>query len=825
MKQLYSVGPLVGSSVPGSGGHRVPAFKAASGGLRPEDVQSALPYTGYALPQAWSAEAAGPPPVRLALLETPSAGRVLTHVAPNGGTYFSHALLNVPPTADAQLAIRTWGSPRWQRHDPDTSGDLPELPYLPVSDQLDDDTLRAWLEEPAHRDMVEFVLAALLSTAPQTRIVVAAAAEDVARIVYAATRALPHSLLDGFTFSTYEPDPRAPSIRLVGHDTGRPGGDLPEGCYDGGAVAFNLATGRKSDLPAAVPFAAFAVDALATGQTAPLDELQSTWQLLGLTDARQFDLVYRLSRGSATLAKDEAGAAVLHPTLAAWIAARPDAVNQFVAWALDDTAFAHHALSRLVAPLRQKADAIGRVAVEVRQAGLAALVAGDRVRTANALEVILPMVAPTKANAIWGDLLAHVPDPKVLTWEMRQYLLPRLVRYKHANVAPAALATALAKWLDVPAGHLQDLLALDLPKASHIAAARACLGQDGEPGAAFARAVATQPAVALELLRAESGSAGDRAAALFELLLTEVPGRPWFDDVLTNAETFSAAARNRLLEVALSAGKIDPVHVVRGQGAVLLALFSGESGLDRLGRLFLATPPADLLTEPVLLEFLGRLKDEPQVGDDVKDRIAAVQVVRAFLDEPEFDDEGLRPVAAALALQPPVLPASAGGQVLDEVAAELVRRAASDHLQGDLERVLLHFGSVLTETPVALYRELLRRQRTRRDFGTCPQTVHAFLSVALGAAADEEVARATEGLEGEAFAIATDAARRGGRRAVRAIDAHAKSWPKSARTQWGFLIEAVRPKEIGRSLRELTLFGAGAGAATAVWLLVAYFTR
>ncbi len=830
MKQLYSVGPLGGSPVPGPGGslgpvsHALPAFKAASRGLRPEEVQSALPYTGYALPHAWAGEATGPLPVRLALLQTSSSGRMLTHAAPNGGTYFAHALLNVPTTADAQLAIRTWGSPRWQRHDPDTAGDLPELPYLPVADLLDDDTLRSWLEEPTRRTMVEFVLAALLTTPAETRIVVAASADDVARIVYAVTRALPHSLLEGFTFSTYESDPRVASIRLIGHDTGRPESDLPDGCYDGGSVAFNLLTGRKSELRAEVPFAAFAVDALATGETAPLDELQTTWQLLGLTDARQFDLVYRLSRGSATLTKDEATAAVLHPTLAAWIAARPGAVSQFVAWALDDTDFAHLALSRLIAPLRQKADAITRVTTEVRQAGLAALASGDRVRAANALEVILPMVAPAKANAIWGELLSQVPDPTALTWEMRRYLLPRLVRFKHPNAPAIAVDPALVKWLDVPANQLQELLALELPKPYHLAAARTCLSQDGEPTLTFARAVATQPGIVLDLLRVENNAPGERAAALFEILLTEIPNHAWFEDVLASAETFSARARNRYFEVALSAGKIDPDQVIRSRGGALLSLFAGESGLDQLGRLFLATPPTDVFTNRTLLDFLGKLKDEPQVSADVKERISAVQVVRQFLDKPDFAPDTLQRVAVSLATQPPILPATAAALVLDEVSAELVRRSDSEEFQRDLETVLLHLGSVLAENPAALYRELLRRQRARREFGTSPRTVHAFLAVALGAAQNEDVTK-IEGLEGEAFAIATDAARRGGRRALGAIDTHSQSWPKSARTQWGFLVEAVRPKEIGRSLRELTLFAAGAGAATAVWFLVAQFIR
>src|SRR4051812_49191344 len=155
MKQLYSAGLL--SAPAAAPGRPAPAVKAASAGVRPEDVRAALPFTAYAPPPARADAADRPLPVRLALLKTPSAGRVLAHVAPNGGTYFAHALLNVPATADAQLAIQTWGSPLWQRHDPDTSADLPDLPYLPVGDSLDDGALRGWLTTPARGDLLEFL--------------------------------------------------------------------------------------------------------------------------------------------------------------------------------------------------------------------------------------------------------------------------------------------------------------------------------------------------------------------------------------------------------------------------------------------------------------------------------------------------------------------------------------------------------------------------------------------------------------------------------------------------------------------------------------------
>ncbi len=830
MKQLYSVGPLAASTITKSGGlqaqvnQKCPAFKAASRGLREEDVQAALTSTGYSLPPSWS-EGAGPLPVRLALLQTPSNGRILAHVAPNGGTYFAHALLNVPASADAQLAIKTWGSPRWQRHETDTGGELPEMPYLPVADFLDDDTLRSWLAEPPHQKLLEFVLSALLSTTTDTRIVVAGSAEDVARIVYAVTRVLPHNLLDNFTFSTYESNPRSETIRLIGHDTGRCDCDLPEECYDKKSVAFNLFTGRKSELRTEVAFAAFAVDALATGETARLDELQATWQLLGLAETSQFDLVYRMSHGSMTLTKEEATAAVLHPTLAAWIASRGDIVSKYVTWALEDGDFAHHTLSRLIVPLRKRNEAMARVAAEVEKAGLGAVISGDQPLAANALEVLLPMAAPAKANGVWGDILAKVADPRVLTWEMRRYLLPRLVRFKHQNSQATEVDGKLEKWLDVVAEQLQDLLTLDLPKVYQLAAAQATLHRDGEPTAVFIRSVATRPDIVLHLLRAENNVSGDRASALFSGLLAEVPDYRWFEDVLINADTFSPKARNRLFEVALSAGKIDPDHVIRNQGGVLLQLFSGESGLNQLGRLFLKSSPADIFTNRTLLDFLGKLKDEQQVGEDLKARIATVEVIHGFMEKPDLSGDALRSLATALKEQPGDLQAISTLLVLDAISDELARRSNSVEFQVDLELVLLHLGSVLAENAVGLYRELLRRQRGRRDFGASKRSVQAFLAIALGAARDEEVAKATEGLEGEAFAIATDAARRGGRKAIAEIESQSKSWPKAARTQWGFLVEAVRPKEIGRSVRELCLFAAGAGAATAVWFIVAYFTR
>ncbi|HUR53236.1 MAG TPA: hypothetical protein VMZ71_03850 [Gemmataceae bacterium] len=811
MKQVYSTGPFAGSA----------ALRATSHGVGVDEAQVALASTAYTPPSRSGGES--PLPVRLALLKTTSAGRVLSHVAPNGGTYFAHTLLNVPATADAQTAIQTWGSPLWQRHDPDTAGDLPELPYLPVADVLDDESLTAWLKSPTHQDMLEFVLSALLGTPPTTRIFVAASADDVARVVYAVTRALPHGLLDDLTFSTYEPNPLSCTARLIGHDTGSPESDLPPACYGEAGVAYNPATGRKSQLAAEVPFAAFAAKALAEANTTALDDFRATWQRLGLNDPRQFDLVYRLTRGTGGLTKEESATAAQHPTLAAWISARGDALKQFLEWALDDAQFAHHAFSRVIVPLRQKAEAVAKLSEVVRAHGLAAVKRGDKQKAASALEVILPMAAPAKANAVWGEVLNQITDPASLTWEMRWYLLPRFVRFKHPTSPATTVDPALANWLDVPAEKLSELLALELPRAYHIAAARACLVREGEPTPTFARAVAPQPALVQQLLQPHDGVKEESSAKLFETLLAEVPTHPWFDDVVANAQSFPAARRNRFFEAVLATGKVDADRLIRTRGETLLGLFAGQSGLDVLGRQFLASPPADVFTDRTILGFLGKLLDEPQVGDDVKKQVSAVQAVRSFLDQPEFTGDSLSVVSAALTLEPAVLPPTAKEQVLDVVNAGLSARGETPEFQQHLEVVLLHLGPLATGS-AALYRELLRRQRQRRDFGKQAKTVHGFLAVALGASQSADVAKVTEGLEAEAFTIASEAGTKGGRRVLDDIDARTKDWPKSARTQWGFLIEAVRPKG-NRAVRDLVLFAAGATLASTAWFVVAQLVK
>ncbi len=812
MKQLYSSGPL-GSPLANA------ALRASSAGVPADALSLALSHAGYAVPHRDGTDT--PPPVRLALLNTPQ-GRVLTHTQPSGANYFAHTLFNVPASADAQLAIQTWGSPLWQTHDPEGSGDLPELPYLPVADLLDDAVLKEWLAAPARQEMLDFMLGALLGTPPHARIFLAASADDVAKVVYAVTRVLPSALLDSFTFSTYESDPLACPARLVGHDLGAidPDAprDLPESCYTYPHFAFNLATGRRTALATEVPFARFAVKAAAAGEYVALDEVKSTWERLGLKDARQFDLVFRLTRGTGTLTKEEAAETLQHAPLAAWISTRADVLQQFLEWSLDDRDFAKASFPRAVQALRQKPEVTAKLAQTVREAGLKALKANDRDRAATALEVILPTVAPTKANAVWGELLTQLVEPDALAWEVRHYLLPKFVRFKQQQ-GVAGVDAGLTKWLAAPADKLADLLALDLPKPYQLAAARAALLRDGEPGAALATTLSRHPALALTLLQpAVTGE--EVAGKLFDSLLAEAPQQPWLEDLLSKASDYTPQSLNRYFEATLTAGKVDADRVIRTSGPRLLELFAGQSGLDKVGTQLLTLPPDDLLRNAGLLEFLTKLLDEPQVSSELKARIRAVTTVKAYLDTPTFDAATMDAVATALATAPPVVPAATKGELFTSLANALSSKADDSALQTHLETALVHFGATLANDPADLYENLLRDLRTRTDFARHANLAPTFLAVALGATNAPELAGKLDGLDGHAFAVASDAAKRGGRKMLAEIDRRALAWPKSARTQWGFLSAAVRPRGAAGLLRDVALVAAGVLGASVVWLIV-----
>jgi hypothetical protein len=808
VKQLYCTSADRGTNgtSPGEPGTRL---RAASAGVTPDHVHAILRYAGYTSPARPAAE----PPARLALLQTADAGRFLCHSTCLGidpatgqnGKFFSHVLLDVPATLDAQHAIQSWGSPLWQRAE-QGGAELPEALYLPVSPTLDDAELARFLGLPAHRDLLQFVLNALLTKPPQTRIFLAAPAEVVARCVYGVTRALPPCLLDGFTFSTYERDPQHCPARVVGTCWDEAADlDLPAACY-AGSVAYNAYTGRKSELAAEPPFVAFAVSALAERQPAALDEFLATCQHLGVKEPALFELVYRLARGSGPLTREESQQALHHPALCSWVATRPEALGQFLEWALEDQRYAMATFSRAVAALRQKPDVLGRLAQAVQERGLAALRAGDLVRTRNALEALMPMVAPARSAAVWDDLLGSIPDPEELPWEMRCYLLPRLARLR-----PLAPDSGLGRWLNVPAERLAALLALDVPEAWRLSASLACLRRDGEPSPELARTLAAHPQLVLATLQQPPADAeGEaRAVALFRAVLVEAPGHSWGEDLVRHGRSLPGMLLDSCLGIAFESGHVTAAHLVAaGHGPALLELLKGGPTLDQLAAQLLGQSADHLGTDPRRDEFLQGLTGVAGLCPKVRARLDACLGLRAFLEKPSLERPALDRVAAALRLEPPLVSPDVCDEVVVLLGAELAGRGGED-VQRDLETVLLALGPSWPGGATALYRALLPHRDSERPFWKQPDLVHAFLAVALGAPQSGELAGLLDNLDAEAYALAQQAARRGRTRVLAAIDRRTAPWPAAARSQWAFLARAVRPRGMRQLLREAAVFLAG----------------
>jgi hypothetical protein len=811
MKQAYFFAQLPGSSLadPMPSEWRV---RAASAGLTAERLQALLPVGAFQPPLGDDGQPLTPAPERLALLQTNDLGRILCRSvlcpadAHHPGPYaFTHVIVDLPPTADAHQAIQTWRSDQWQSSDPGPTAELPDAWYLPVAAHLDDAGLKSFLEQPNRRDLFTFVLAAMLTSEPDGRIFLAAAAEDVARCVHGLTRALPLILLEGFTFSTYESDPVTSAARLVG-TTWNPqlNRDLPPVCYDAIGVAYNTFTETKTGLNTELPFVKFAVDALATGSVAALDEFRLTWQRLGVKNPGLLDLVFRLERGLGGLTKEDARTALADPALAAWMAQRTDVVGQLLDWAIDDVDFATGTFSRVVGPLRQKPATLDELANTLNQRGMAALQSGEVSKARTTLEVLLPMVNPARAATLWADVIQKIGAPEDLPWETRVYLLPRVARLKPLTLGhlPDAAGT---RWLQVPEEKLESLLALDLPQAHQVAAILLALNNPKGSLDAVAQALAKYPAmllVVMPLLGAQPE--GERQAAqLFEKVTALRSDRPWADDLLRQGRGFTRALLDQCLSTALRTGTVDHRQLVRDHAAVLTEHLANQPSLDAVATALLAQSGQELLAEAPLVEFLQTLSGQTGLSEATRLRLESALHIHRFLKEPQLEREPLAQAASAFNFDPPLFGEATLKNLVSTIARALVK--STDGVQAKLENSLVALGGKFTGGPNALYRELLNQvQETgaiQRDQGT----LLAFLALSLDAADTPLVNEQLEGLDAEAFSLVRLAHKIGGTKYLDELEARQTNWPRAGRREWTFLRQAVRPTGFHGVARDLTV--------------------
>jgi hypothetical protein len=281
MRQLYFTSCLPGRSLYGASGFQV---RAASPGLTPDRIRTAVRYAGFSLPQG--ADDAELLPRRLALLTTRDCGRLLCHSASAGvdpttgrnRNYFSHLLLDIPENFRVEDAVASWLSPFWMTQDSDFATALPEPVELNPPGPICMEALRRALADPNWQAMLSFVVKALLLGERYRRIFIAAQPQDVALCIYGATKILPESMLNQLTFSTYENEPQACGARIVGTGAGHGlASDMSPRCYDNGCAGFNRFNGRRTNLGVELSFLDRAVVLLTNGE---VDQLRGLSEIL-----------------------------------------------------------------------------------------------------------------------------------------------------------------------------------------------------------------------------------------------------------------------------------------------------------------------------------------------------------------------------------------------------------------------------------------------------------------------------------------------------------------------------------------------------------------
>ena len=260
--------------------------RAASEGLRnlnSERFMALDAHTRYSLPADADRFAATreTSPCSLAFIDVNTGmgiERVLVHKVYIGrdaygrpGVYFTHLLVGLPESFVARDAIDLWDSPFWKTADDSSPTYLPTIAETELEEGSlhEDDLLEV-------RHYLPFVIQAYLSLQMQQKLYIAAPDLQVARLIWGLTRALPRTMQQDLTFSTYERDGSKSPARIVGtchasvlaQDTRGVGDVLPQDAYTSHLMLdcyANRPSGLAQDTPGSV-YAQFASQRLLSSE-------------------------------------------------------------------------------------------------------------------------------------------------------------------------------------------------------------------------------------------------------------------------------------------------------------------------------------------------------------------------------------------------------------------------------------------------------------------------------------------------------------------------------------------------------------------------------
>lgn len=786
MKQLYYTSCEEGRSVDGRSGFQT---RAMSPGVDGESRRLAEGLVGYELPaglvESPTDSTVEVAPVRLALVDNPSTGRVLYHSVYCGkdpgtlrhGNFFTHMLLDVPREVDASCAIRSWKSSFWRRTDGPGGTSLPEVDDLVPGSDLDDVRLRNFLVQPAQRETFQFVLQAVLERSAEERVFLAAPSDDVALLVYGVTRALPKSVIREFTFSTYESAPLSSYAQLVGTcwtKEAMPSMDLPSMCYSGGGAAFNSYTRQHSPMDRANRFVEFAVEAIAQDDRQQLDEFLETCNRLQWSDGTALELVFTLIELPSEASIEDVKKGLHHPELAPLICKHDEVLERLLASLPTDEFLRQTELMEAL-----PAQVLDRLWQAAYKAAESAVIDGNLVQVRVSFEEVLPSIRPKRKCEAWAAIFTNIDAPQALTAEVRGYLVPRMIEHGGAQVTGSP--DRLKSWLDVPLDKLRDVLVLPISASDRVAACVQALITSGQVDREFIGLLSERAyrALAIDVVTelADNGHLELAGEVFAELLTKRSMGNVLWPSLLDRSET-PAKVADQLTSAAIASRSVDALWLARNHGSSILKRLRKSESLSRIATELINLQTEKTCAEPSVQEFLAGIAGNADVSDATRGQAHAWAVVGAFLSQPRLDDSSLSDLADALSTD---LRCDVKREVRQAVCQTLIRCGSKPDIAGFLDSVLTRLPQGLGTTTPELYVTLRDECGRSSKMWRQPPLLHAFLAIPMGVSTRVPLDKA---FESETTKLVQQMLKRSSAKTFSAVDALASRWPDSVRKRW-----------------------------------------
>ena len=787
MKQLYYTSCVVGRSVSGSSGFQV---RAVSTGVPQDRIRAAIRYVDYSLSSAMNPDPSITvnAPIKLALLNTRQAGRLLCHSVYAGrdpttgrfGNFFTHLFLDVPPMIDALAAIRSWESPSWRQTDGDFAAELPEFPDVAPLGVLYDCTLVSALAAPTTLELFRFALTALLLGDENDRVILVAPSRVVVDCVHALTRVLPAGCLARFSFSTYESEPLHCEAKLIGAFwEGEPDRDLASSCYSGTCRAFNTISGRRSELNGIVPFVDFAENTIRQGKWAVLDRFLDLCNQLQVDDGRQLSIVDGLENQRESITKDHVVQSATNRVLTQWLLQRPDAHKLVIEEASANPAFAMTVMPNVVNALDTNGEPRRRFVETAIDHGRKWTTQGDLDRINGLFNAVLPAFPPNDARSVRLRIIDSVSSPITLPAAMYSYMIAQLAQDR------THLYEQTMRWLEGPPRHIKGLLDLDLPRPWEIAACKFQL-RGADPPPELMSALEKRTDLALELLR-DSATNENALISLFSALLRD-PNHDWIGALFEERNLFSDHAIDTCLTLGLKQDVVYIPILVQNRGRMLAKSLARGKSLRQIVDWFLNRPDHDSWENPAVHEFLCSIASNLRSYDFDSGRLIPMLSFRSYIKRPTFDDR-LEAASGLFSRLPVAMREPMRNKLLSAIVAALVGLPPGTSESAAVEQVLQTLGGPKAEEQADLYRELIHRCEKSRGFWHDARLLAAFLAVGFGS--KQPMQSEDVGLSNDCSALGTAALefahkvqRRARTRVLFEIDNIARAWPDQTKARW-----------------------------------------